>query len=68
MNSNLKASLFGIGLSIVTVGLKMFDNSDIKIKIFSLVLVLIGSCLCIYTVEKVIEQGVYKAIKKAVVS
>jgi hypothetical protein len=64
VNSNLKAALFGIGSSIVTAGLKMFDSSDIKIKVFSLVLVLIGSGLCIYTVEKVIEQGVHKAIEK----
>jgi hypothetical protein len=46
----------------------MFDNPDIKIKAISIVLVLIGSGLCVYTVEKVIEQGVYKAIKKVAVS
>jgi hypothetical protein len=68
VDSSLKATLFGVGSSIVTVGLKMFDSSDIKIKIISLVLVLIGSGICVYTVEKVIEQGAYKAIKKAAVS
>jgi len=66
MDSASKATLFGIGTTIVTAGMKIVDSSsDILMKALGIVLVAIGSGVSIYSIEKMVEQGVASGKRKA---
>jgi hypothetical protein len=66
MSTANKATLFGIGTTIVTVGLKILDSSsEILMKALGIVLIAIGSGVSVYSVQKMIEQGVASGISKA---
>jgi hypothetical protein len=65
LDSINKTALFGIGTSAASCGLKLLDCQDFKMKVLGVALIAIGAGISIYCIEKAIEQGVTKAIKKA---